>query len=421
MDRLHIRGGIPLCGKVSASGSKNAALPILAAAIMLEGESHITNIPYLNDVSVMIKMLNSLGIRAEYHASNSVRIWNNRKVRHIAPYELVTAMRASFFVAGPVLARTGYAKVPMPGGCSIGTRPIDIHLKWFRALGASISIEHGFVELKTKKLVGAEIFLDFPSVGATENIMMAACLAEGKTIINNAAHEPEIVDLALCLVNAGGRIKGAGTSSIVIEGVSSLKGVQHAVIPDRVEAGTLLISGAITKGDVTVENVNTSHLDALIRKLKECQLNVIVSENSVRVSYSGAMEAVDIETLPFPGFPTDMQAQMMALMTISKGSSIIRETIFENRFLHAPELIRMGAKIKIQDHHAIVEGVPRLSGAEVKITDLRAGASLVLAGLCADQITTVYGLSHLRRGYDDLTGKLGQLGGGIDGVYSPTH
>lgn len=411
MSKLTIVGGQILKGEVHASGAKNAALPILAATVMLDGETTLTNVPNLMDVITMVRMLKALGLRAEYHGANIVKICNTKKVRHIAPYELVTSMRASFFVAGPILAKTGLAKVPLPGGCSIGTRPIDIHLKGFKQLGAICSIEHGFVSLQAKKLKGTRVYLDFPSVGATENIMMAACFAEGDTLIENAAQEPEILDLGDFLNKAGAKISGHGTPNILIKGVSSLQGVTHPVVSDRVEAGTLMIAGAITGGDVTVHSVNCDHLMPLIEKMKEAGLDVdVLNLESVRVRNTRGISAVNIETMPFPGFPTDMQAQMMALLTVAQGTSVIKETIFENRFMHANELMRMGANINLDNQYAFVTGIPKLSGAEVKITDLRAGAALILAGLAAEGETTVYGLKHLRRGYDNLPEKLRSLG-----------
>lgn len=411
MTRLTMEGGAVLNGCVAASGAKNAALPILAACIMFEGDTSLTNVPFLNDVSIMIRMLNALGVHTEYYNNDEVKISNYQKVRHIAPYELVTAMRASFFVAGPILARTGFAKVPLPGGCSIGARPVDIHLKGFRELGADISMEHGFVQLHAKRLKGANITLDFPSVGATENLMMAACLSEGETCINNAAREPEIDDLAHILIAAGGQISGVGTSCLTIQGVPSLKGVKnYRVIPDRVEAGTLLIAGAITGGDVTVTDMNPIHLSAVLRVMKQCGIDLEVGEDWVRVKPSGRPNAVGFSTEPHPGFPTDMQAQMMTLLCVADGESVVEEHIFENRFMHARELMRMGAKISLSTHKAIITGVPTLSGAEVQITDLRAGAALILAGLVAQGRTTVYGMKHLKRGYYNLPGKLESLG-----------
>jgi len=412
MPRLRVLGGAVLQGEVSASGAKNAVLPLLAATLMMEGQSTLTNVPNLMDVNTMVKMLNALGVRAEYHRGH-VKISNLKKVRHIAPYELVTAMRASFFVAGPLVAKTGYAKVPLPGGCSIGTRPIDIHLKGFECLGITHRIEHGFVELRTKKIIGNRVCLDFPSVGATENIMMAASLGEGTTIIENAAREPEVWDVGQFLIGAGARIEGLGTSTIVIEGVPRLQGHTHPTISDRVEAGTLLIAAAVTKGDITVTHVVPEHLEPLIQKLTAAGIEMTVGDTYVRSRYVGALKAVDITTEPFPGFPTDMQAQMMALQILAEGTSVVKENIFENRFMHAPELVRMGADIRIQNGAAYVTGVPKLSGAEVKITDLRAGAALILAGLAAEGETIVHGLQHLRRGYDDFPGKLRTLGAHI--------
>jgi UDP-N-acetylglucosamine 1-carboxyvinyltransferase len=416
MPRLSLEGGHVLNGTVRVSGAKNAALPILAGTILVEGDSLIENVPNLLDISTMTKMLNALDVVAEPSPEkNILKIRNNRKIRHIAPYDLVTAMRASFFVAGPILARTGYAKVPMPGGCSIGSRPIDIHLTGFKAMGAEIRIEHGFVELKCPKLKGTRMHLDFPSVGATENIMMAATLAQGQTIIENAAREPEIDDLANYLNNAGAQISGIGTSVLTINGVPRLTGCTHRVIADRIEAATLLIAGAITGGKVTVEDAIFAHLEPIVQKMQECGvlMDVDVQGNKITVSPSGPLKAVNFETMPFPGFPTDAQAQMMTLLTISAGTSVVAEKIFENRFMHAEELKRLGANIKTHGDTAIITGVPRLSGAEVKITDLRAGAALILAGLNAEGITTVHGLKHLKRGYENLPEKLTSLGAKI--------
>ena len=382
---------------------------------MVEGEITLTNVPYLMDVSIMLRMLNALGVRAEYRDHDAVMVWNTKKVRHIAPYDLVTSMRASFFVAGPLLSKTGYAKVPLPGGCSIGARPIDIHLKAFKQLGAEISMEHGFVELKAKRLKGTVIRLDFPSVGATENVMMAACFAEGETIIENAAREPEVDDLGGFLNAAGAQVTGFGTSTITIKGVSRLKGTggPYSIIPDRVEAGTLIIAGAITKGDVRVERVNIEHLEPLLTVLRQGGLLFDQGDDWVHVKPSPRFKAVDVETEPFPGFPTDMQAQLMALLCVAEGRSVVKETIFENRFMHCRELMRMGAQIKIDEHIAVITGTNQLSGAEVKITDLRAGAALILAGLVAEGYTNVYGMKHLKRGYYNLPGKLESLGARI--------
>lgn len=413
MSKLIIEGGVPLIGTVHTSGAKNAVLPILAATILLDGPIELTNVPYLMDVVTMLRMLKALGMRAEFHSPNTVKVWNAKKVRHIAPYELVTAMRASFFVAGPILAKTGLAKVPLPGGCSIGSRPIDIHLKGFQQMGATYSIEHGFVTIQAKKLKGNTVYLDFPSVGATENIMMAACLAEGDTLLENAAQEPEIIDLGNFLNHCGGQVTGHGTSKILIKGVTSLQGKTHRVIADRVEAGTLLIAGAITRGDVTVTDLDLVYLEPQLKKMKECGIDIEYQDNWARVKAPNGYTACDIETLPFPGFPTDMQAQMMAMLCLADGTSVVKETIFENRFMHAHELMRMGASIKLDAQYAWVTGVEHLSGAEVKMTDLRAGAAVILAGLAAKGTSTIYGLKHIKRGYENLPAKLRQLGANI--------
>lgn len=416
---IKIIGGTPLFGDVTVSGSKNSALPILAACIMMDGQFEISNVPHLKDTTIMIRMLNALGIRAEYHLPNKVLIWNEKKIRHIAPYELVTSMRASFFVAGPLLAKTGLAKVPLPGGCAIGTRPVDIHLKGFKELGVEILFEHGFVHLQAKKLKGTSIKLDFPSVGATENLMMAATLAEGTTKIKNTAQEPEISDLANFLNAAGGKIEGAGTNTITIHGVPSLKGCPYEVIPDRIESGTLLIAGMITKGELSLYPIIEDHIKSVLSKIKECggKYELTKDPNSekckIHIKAPERIKPVHIKTAPFPGFPTDMQAQMMALLCIANGKSIIEENIFENRFMHVPELVRMGANITINNNYAHIEGVPKLSAAEVKMTDLRAGAALVLAGLAAEGESNIYGLKHLKRGYENFPSKLRGLGATI--------
>ena len=409
-----ITGGKTLKGKIGVSGAKNAVLPVLASTIMLGGETTLLNIPPIGDINSMVRMLNSLNIRTEYRSDESIHILNEKKVRHIAPYELVTAMRASFFVAGPLLAKTGFAKVPLPGGCSIGLRPVDIHIQGFEKLGVEINFEHGFVEFSALNLKGNQIDLPFPSVGATENIMMAACLAKGETVIRNSAREPEIVDLANFLIQAGALIEGAGSSTIHVQGVQSLSGVKdYFVIPDRIEIGTLLIAGGITGGDIEIENVNSSYLSSITDMLTEAGLIISYQDNNVRCSANGDIHPVNIVTEPHPGFPTDMQAQMMTLLTASSGQSVIKETIFENRFMHVHELIRMGALITIDGQSATIQG-GKLSAADVKITDLRAGAALVLAGLIADGKTTVHGLHHLNRGYYNLIGKLRKLGAEID-------
>jgi len=414
MRRILVKGGNSLKGEVTVSGSKNAALPILAATILTKGESKITRIPDLLDIQTMIRVLRSLGIRAEYSYPNTVRTWVNGHVRHIAPYELVTKMRASFFIIGPLLAKTGFAKIPLPGGCAIGSRPVDIHIKGLQSMGAKASMEHGFVIVKADKLKGERIYLDFPSVGATETIMMAATLAEGDTVIENVAKEPEIVDLADFLNKSGAKIEGAGTEQIRVQGVSSLRSTEHEVIPDRIEAGTLIIAAAITKGDVVVKNFNPVHLDSVIIKLRQAGVDMEVAGNSIRVRADNGINAVDVKTLPYPGFPTDLQPQMSAMLTLAKGTSVISETVFENRFMHAHELRRLGADIRLEGQSAIITGVSRLEGAPVKSRDLRAGAAMIIAGLAADGETLIEDIDRfIVRGYDKLDDKLKKLGAEI--------
>ena len=414
MRRILVVGGKRLAGEVQVSGSKNSALPILAATILTHGMSTISSVPNLLDIQTMIRVLRSLGIRAEYSQPNIVRTWVNSYVKHVAPYELVTKMRASFFIIGPLLARTGFAKVPLPGGCAIGSRPVNIHLKGLESLGATVELEHGFVIVKAKKLKGERILLDFPSVGATETIMMAASLAEGRTTIENPAKEPEIVDLANFLNKAGAKIEGVGGEIITIEGVSSLKAVEHKVIPDRIEAGTLMIAAAISRGEVLIKGLNISHIDSLIIKLKQVGITIDVEENQVRIKVPDGLKANDIKTLPFPGFPTDMQPQMLALLTLAQGTSVITETVFENRFMHVHELKRMGADIRLEGQSAIVNGVQKLQGAPVKSRDLRAGAALMIAGLAADGETLIEDIDRfIERGYEGLDVKLRSLGADI--------
>ena len=417
MRKAIVTGGKKLEGDVTVSGSKNAALPILAATILLQGEITITNIPHLNDVITMLRVLTALGMRAEYHEPNTVKIWTNHSIKHVAPYELVTKMRASFFIIGPILSRMGLAKIPLPGGCAIGSRPVDLHLKGLKVLGATVEMEHGFVIVKAKNLKGGRVYLDFPSVGATETIMMAATLASGETLIENAAQEPEIDDLANFLNSCGARITGMGTDKLKINGVSRLRGMEYRVIPDRIEAGTLMIAAAMTRGDVRIHGMIPEHLQSTIRKLQEAGIIVDVSDNEVRVKAPKRPVAVDIKTSPYPGFPTDMQPQLLALLSISDGVSVVTESIFENRFMHVHELRRMGANIKLEDRSAIVTGVPKLSGAPVRATDLRAGAALVLAGLIADGMTVVDDIERfIDRGYERFVHKLASLGAKIKEV-----
>jgi len=410
-----IREGKPLKGTVKIDGAKNSIEPIIAASLLADGQCVIEEIPFFNDISVMCDIIRTLGADVKIvHNENKIVINTANITSTTGPYELVNKVRASFLIMGPLLARMGKAIVPMPGGCPIGARPIDLHLKGFAALGAEIKQGHGFVEAYTKgKLKGNKIYLDFPSVGATENIMMAAVLAEGQTIIENAAVEPEIVDLAIYLTAMGADIKGAGTDTIRINGVDHLSGVTHSVIPDRIEAGTYMVAAAITGGDIIIDNVLPDHLKPVTAKLREANIEVIEEMSSIRVIGGKPIKAVDIKTQPYPGFPTDMQAQMMALLSKAEGTSIIIETIFENRFMHVPELKRMGANIKLEGRSAIVEGVPKLSGAQVKATDLRAGAALIVAGLAAEGETEIDCIEHIERGYYNIVEKFRMLGADI--------
>ncbi len=400
----------PLRGNVKISGAKNAALPILAASLLGTEDIILEDVPKLKDVEIMCEVLTSLGSKVDYLSEGVIRINSAGINNYETSYELMSKMRASFLVMGPLLTRMGKTKNSMPGGCAIGTRPIDLHLKGFKALGATIDIDHGNIGAYSEKLIGDKIYLDFPSVGATENIMMAATMAEGETIIDNAAMEPEIVDLSNFLNKLGADIKGAGTSTIRIKGVKKLGGARHSIIPDRIEAGTFMVAAAITGGDVVIENVINSHVKPIIAKLKEAGCKVEEGIDSIRVIGTNDLKAIDIKTLPYPGFPTDMQAQFMALMTILKGTSVVIETVFENRFMHVDELKKMGADIKIEDRSAIINGIKQLKGAVVKASDLRAGAALVLAGLIAEGVTEIENVYHIDRGYDGIEAKFTGLG-----------
>lgn len=415
---LVIKGGKPLRGTVRCDGAKNAALPIMAGAILSEDISIIDNVPHLRDVETMSNVLRSIGVSVRV-IGNSVLINPGKRLRNEAPYDLVRMMRASFLIMGPLLVRLGVASVPLPGGCAIGQRPVDLHLKGFQAMGAQISVEGGFVRARAEKLRGAEIYLDIPSVGATENIMMAAVGAEGVTVIENAAQEPEIVDLANFLNSMGAEVTGAGTSRIKVEGVKKLSGTRYNIIPDRIEASTFLIAGAITRGKVMVENVIPTHIRSVLAKLKESGAYLLEGSRSVEIEMPERPTPVNIKTLPYPGFPTDVQAPFMSLLAIGQGTSLISETVFENRFNHAEELIRMGAKIKIEDSNAIVEGVPKLSGASLQATDLRAGACLALAALAAEGQSEIFGTEHIYRGYSDFATKLRLLGADIEEIGIP--
>ena len=416
MEKFIIKNNGPLFGRVRVNGAKNAVLPIMAATLLTEGECYLENVPNLKDVRAMKEVITHFGGVFKDISVDEKYIQISKIITSEAPYDLVQKMRASFFVMGPLLAKTGVAKISLPGGCAIGARPVDLHLKGFAALGATITQGQGFIEARAEKLTGATIYLDFPSVGATENIMMAATLAEGETIIENAAEEPEIIDLSNFLNKMGANVRGAGTDTIRIEGVEKLKGTRHEIIPDRIETGTFMIAAAITKGNIMVENVVPTHIKPIIAKLIECGAKLEIGEDTIRVDASDIGNSVDLTTLPYPGFPTDMQAQFMALMTILDGTSVINETVFENRFMHISELVRLGADIRIEGHSAIVSGVNGLEGTEVVATDLRAGAALVLAGLAAKGETHVNSIFHIDRGYEDLEIKLNSLGANIKRV-----
>ncbi|MBO5505896.1 MAG: UDP-N-acetylglucosamine 1-carboxyvinyltransferase [Clostridia bacterium] len=412
MSKYIVRKAERLCGAVKISGSKNSALPIIAASMLAEGETVLYNVPRLTDIENMCGIIRCLGGSCQW-SNDELHISFRKPKTYIAPYELVTKFRASFLLIAPMLIRVGKVQIPLPGGCPIGARPIDLHLKGFTALGAKITQGHGFIEAKARKLCGTRIYLDFPSVGATENIMIASVMAEGETVIENAATEPEISDLADFLVKMGGKIQGAGTDRIVIEGVSRLKAVSHKIIPDRIEAGTYLTAGVMCRSDITVEDVIPEHIKPVMAKFSEMGIEVFENENSVRIISPSKFRHTDIKTLPFPGFPTDMQSQFTALMSVAEGTSLIVETVFENRFLHIPELSRMGAKIKVDGRTAIVDGTKTLTGAKVKASDLRGGASLVLAGLVAEGETEIDCIEHIERGYENFGEKLRSLGADI--------
>jgi UDP-N-acetylglucosamine 1-carboxyvinyltransferase len=415
MDKLVIEGGVKLKGEVTISGAKNAVLPIMAATLLTDDACVIKGVPDLRDTNTMIKILRSLGKGVEFD-KGVVTVTALRKTNHIADYKLVSTMRASFCVLGPLLGKLKKAKVSLPGGCVIGVRPVDLHLKGIKTLGADISIESGYVIAKADKLKGAHIYLGGvygSSVLATDNVMMAAVLANGKTLIEAAACEPEVVDLAEFLIKMGAKIKGYGTPVIEIEGVKHLHGATHTIIPDRIETGTMILAALITKGDILIKNASPQHLGALIDKLEEAGANIIKSDNSIHMCYKKPLCAVNITTLPYPGFPTDMQAQMMSLMSVTSGITIVTEKIYPDRFMHVAELNRMGAHIQREGPHAIVEGVNELSGAPVMASDLRASACLALAGLAARGKTSISRIYHLERGYENIEAKLEKLGARI--------
>lgn len=415
MDKIVIDGGKRLSGRIRISGAKNASLAVLCATILSRNEIVLENVPNISDVRVMIEIINSLGAFAAWETPETLKIVPPEKVNVEAPYHLVKKLRASNLLLGPVLARFGHAQVALPGGCNIGVRPMDLHFKGLAGLGAELSLDHGCVRGSAPdRLRGARIYLDFPSVGATENIMMAACLAEGQTLIENVAKEPEIVDLANFLNSMGAKVRGAGTDVIKIDGVPSLEGGgRYSIIPDRIEAGTFMVAAAATGGDVTLENLIPFHLEPLCAKLREANVDVVEEEDTLRVRADKPLRCIDIKTMPYPGFPTDLQSQVMAMLSTVPGTSVVVENIFENRFMVADELKRMGARIKVEGRAAVIEGVPSLQGTQVKATDLRAGAALIVAGLMANGETEICNAVFIDRGYHNLEEKLASLGADI--------
>src|SRR5580765_372498 len=412
MQKLSIQGGTPLAGEVRVAGAKNAALPILTAALLTADSFRVSNMPDLNDVRTMVALLKTMGVKAAMSAG-AVDLDASQVTSPVAGYDLVKTMRASILTLGPLTARFGEARVSLPGGCAIGERPVDLHIKGLTAMGAEITIEAGYIHAAAKRLKGARIFMDTVTVTGTENLMMAACLAEGETLLENAAREPEVVDLAHCLIKMGARIRGHGTEVIAIEGVQRLHGAEHAVMPDRIEAGTFLAAAAATRGSVTLMAAPVASLDAVFDKLREAGAGIAVGDNTVRLAMKSRPKAVSLRTAPHPGFPTDMQAQFIAMNSIASGTAVVTETIFENRFMHVQELRRLGANIDIEGNTAIVHGVDALTGATVMATDLRASASLVIAGLVAEGETVIDRIYHLDRGYEHIEERLGQLGARI--------
>jgi UDP-N-acetylglucosamine 1-carboxyvinyltransferase len=409
MDKLLIEGGVPLKGEIAVSGAKNAALPLLTAALLTREPVTFTNVPDLNDVATMLRLLAQMGVKVE-RQGDTVHLDASGLDNAVAPYELVKTMRASILVLGPLLARMGEARVSLPGGCAIGARPVDQHIRGLQAMGAEVAVEHGYVHARSPRLQGARLFTDMVTVTGTENLMMAACLAEGETVIENAAREPEVVDLANCLIAMGARISGAGSDVIRIQGVASLHGTRYRIMPDRIETGTYLCAAAATGGSVRLTGTSSGYLDAVIDKLTDAGCRIVAEPDAIQLAAPVRLNAVSIRTAPYPAFPTDMQAQFMAINATAAGTAVIRETIFENRYMHAVELIRLGADIKIDGNTAIVTGVERLDGATVMATDLRASASLVIAGLVAQGETLVDRIYHLDRGYEGLDQKLSALG-----------
>ncbi len=413
MDKIIVEGGVPLKGTVTISGSKNAVLPILAATILTSGKNELENVPRVRDVTTMVKLLQDLGASLDYFEKDKVVLDSSSINKSEAPYDLVSTMRASCLVLGPLLARLGKARVSLPGGCAIGARPINLHLKGFRDLGAEIDLNNGYIEGTAKKLIGARIFFDTVTVTGTANLMMAASLAEGETILENSAKEPEVVFLAEILNRAGAKIEGAGSDTIIIQGVSSLKPISCRILPDRIETGTYMIAAAVTEGEIEVVNCVPDHVESLVQKMQEAGIEIVCDASTIKTKRTNPLLSVDIKTHPYPGFPTDFQAQFMTMMTLASGRSAIMETVFENRFMHAAELGRMGANITIEGHTAIVKGIQNLCGAPVMATDLRASASLILAGLAAKGKTTISRVYHIDRGYEEMEKKLSKLGAKI--------
>jgi len=423
LDKLVIEGGFKLNGEVRISGAKNAALPIICAALLAETPLKLSSVPNLKDVNTTYTLLRHMGVKVDLTADNCVTLDASHVTSQEAPYEMVKTMRASILVLGPLLARFGHARVSLPGGCAIGSRPVDLHIKGLQAMGAEIHIEHGYIEATTahlpnKRLQGARIFMDLVTVTGTENLMMAAALATGTTVLENAAREPEVVDMAECLIKMGARIEGAGTDVITVHGVEKLNGAEHAVICDRIEAGTYLVAAAMTGGSIKLTNARADLLDAVIEKLREAGATIEHDANTICITSTGKLKSVNLRTAPHPAFPTDMQAQLMALNTVADGVATVTETIFENRFMHVQEMQRLGAHIEVEGNTAIVRGVEYLDGATVMATDLRASASLVLAGLVARGETTIERIYHLDRGYELLEAKLTALGARVSRVSS---
>ena len=413
MDKLLIQGGAALAGEVAISGAKNAALPILCASLLTADPLHFTNVPHLNDISTMLRLLGDMGVDVTMDGVDGLVLNGGGLNNPVASYEMVKTMRASILVLGPLVARGGEARVSLPGGCAIGARPVDQHIKGLQAMGAEVKVEQGYVHAKASRLKGARICTDMVTVTGTENLMMAACLAEGETIIENAAREPEVVDLANCLISMGARISGAGTDVIRIQGVDKLHGATHAIMPDRIETGTYLCAAAVTGGDVRLLKTSAAYLDTVVDKLMDAGCEITVERDAIRLQAPRRLKAVSLRTAPYPAFPTDMQAQFMAINCVADGVATIRETIFENRFMHVNELMRLGANIQIEGNNAIVRGVERLEGATVMATDLRASASLVIAGLVAEGETLIDRIYHLDRGYERIEEKLARLGASV--------